>query len=192
MLITTDIGIVFSPGTNNFSISHDSLVDRESGKYSRLSPFFRRNSWKRTCPPPGSLDKNIFAKIRGGRNFRRQTVDLDRSQIFARVEAIARANLVFPRVCIFFLVYSWRRWRKRWSAESHDRPTDRPIARSIDRSNFFRFRVFRAALHFLLLLEMKLHLARSLKSPWNNIHNASVSLSFSTIARASILLVIEW
>lgn len=144
MLITTDIRIVFSPGTNNFSISRDSLVDRESGKYSRLSPFFRRNSWKRTCPPPGSLDKNIFAKIRGGRNFRRQTVDLDRSQIFARVEAIARANLVFPRVCIFFLV-----WRIRGDDEGNDdrqslvtdRPTDRSLDRSIDRI-FFDFEFF--------------------------------------------------
>lgn len=127
-----DIEIVFSLGTNNFSISRDSLVTASRGNILRLFPFllrsFRTDSWKRTCPP-GSLDKNIFAKIQSRRNFRQWL----RSK--SNICAIARSNLVFPRVCIFFVAYSWPR-RKRRSAECvslvTDRSTDRPTDRSIE------------------------------------------------------------
>lgn len=119
-----------------------------------LHRFFRRNSWKR---PPRSikiyLRKSEAAGILDG--------SLDRSQIFA----IARANLVFPRVCIFFVAYSWPTKETMIGGVRVSRPIDRSI-------EFFPISSFSS--HFLLLLQMKLHLARSLKSPWNNnIHNAS-------------------
>lgn len=112
-------------GTNTISQYHATRWPTASRGNTRASSrFFRgRNSWKRTCPP---FDIKIYLRKSEARNFR----SLDRSQIFARVEAIA--NLVFPRVYAYSATMIGREPRYL----SRDRSTDQPIDRTFSISSF--------------------------------------------------------